>query len=101
MTADPERMTITVKEAAQMLGVDPRTVTSALSTRGGNIPARAVGRRVVIPRASFLAWLSGDTKDAESPHGESRESEVAAIVRTKLIELLGTLGASESPRAPQ
>lgn len=46
-------LTITRKDAAAALGVDPRTVTVGISE--GSIPAIKLGRRVVIPRAKFLA----------------------------------------------
>lgn len=46
-------LTITRKEAAAALGVDPRTVTVGIEN--GTIPAIKLGRRVVIPRAKFLA----------------------------------------------
>ena len=45
-------LTITKKEAAAALGVDPRTLTSGIEA--GNIPAIKLGRRVVIPREKFL-----------------------------------------------
>lgn len=50
---DSNRVTITRDEAAQVLGVNPRTVTTGISE--GNIPAITLGRRVVIPREKFLA----------------------------------------------
>lgn len=45
--------TITRKEAAEVLGVDPRTVTVGIEE--GSIPAIKLGRRKVIPRERFLA----------------------------------------------
>lgn len=45
--------TITRLHAAEVLGVDPRTVTAGIEA--GNIPAIRLGRRVVIPREKFLA----------------------------------------------
>lgn len=47
--------TITRADAAQVLGVDPRTVTEAI--KQGTIPAIKVGRRVLIPRERFLAMF--------------------------------------------
>lgn len=43
---------ITRTEAAEALGVDPRTVTAGIEN--GTIPAVKLGRRVVIPREKFL-----------------------------------------------
>lgn len=50
---DSTEYTITRQEAAVILGVSPRTVSSGIAE--GNIPAIRLGRRVVIPRAKFLA----------------------------------------------
>lgn len=49
-------LTITRKEAAAALGVDPRTVTVGIED--GTIPAIKLGRRRVIPRAKFLALFA-------------------------------------------
>ena len=46
-------LTITRKEAAAVLGVDPRTVTVGIEE--GTIPAIRLGRRVLVPREKFLA----------------------------------------------
>lgn len=51
------RATVTMQEAAQLLGVDARTVSGAV--RQGEIPAIRVGRRVLIPRHRFIAYLDG------------------------------------------
>jgi excisionase family DNA binding protein len=45
-------LVITRTEAAQALGVDPRTVTVGIEA--GTIPSVRLGRRVVIPREKFL-----------------------------------------------
>lgn len=47
-----DSLTITRKEAAAALGVDPRTVTAGIEA--GNIPGIKLGRRVLIPREKFL-----------------------------------------------
>lgn len=49
-------VTITRKEVAAVLGIDPRTVSAGI--REGNIPAIKIGRRVLIPREKFLALFS-------------------------------------------
>lgn len=46
-----------VPEVAELLGLS-RGSTYEL-VREGTIPARRLGRRWVIPKASFAAWLSG------------------------------------------
>ena len=50
---------MTVREVAAFLRLDRKTVYDA-ATRG-ELPARRVGRRVLISRAALVAWLaSGD-----------------------------------------
>ncbi len=45
-------LVITRTEAAQALGVDPRTVTAGVENH--TIPSVRLGRRVVIPREKFF-----------------------------------------------
>lgn len=45
--------TLTLVQAADLLGVDPRTASAA--ARNNEIPAVRIGRRVLIPREAFLA----------------------------------------------
>ena len=52
-------LVITRTEAAQALGVDPRTVTAGIEN--GTIPSVRLGRRVVIPREKFLRLFDRDT----------------------------------------
>lgn len=84
---------ITIKDAASLLGCNPRTVTAALSIHGGDIPARRVGRRVVIPRVQWLAWLDGQVDvDEAAPLGDDPvRLDTTAIVRAKLLQLLAEL----------
>lgn len=51
---------ITRNQAAEILQVDPRTVTEGI--KNGTIPGLKVGKRVVIPREKFLALF--DTEAA-------------------------------------
>jgi excisionase family DNA binding protein len=44
--------TISMKTAAAVLEVDPRTVSAGI--KDGTIPAVRLGRRLVIPREKFL-----------------------------------------------
>jgi excisionase family DNA binding protein len=68
-------MTLTVREAADLLGTDPRTVTGEFSVNGGTIPALRVGRRIVIPRESFMHWLTGrDAVAHTEPEQKARET---------------------------
>ncbi|WP_454151039.1 helix-turn-helix domain-containing protein [Microbacterium lacticum] len=52
-------LVITRQEAAQALGVDPRTITVGIEE--GTIPSVKLGRRVVIPREKFLSLFADDT----------------------------------------
>lgn len=51
-------LVITRQEAAEALGVDPRTIT--VSIEDGTIPSVKLGRRVVIPREKFLRLFDDD-----------------------------------------
>lgn len=83
--------TVTIKEAAELVGVDPRTLNGALTIHGGDIPARRIGRRVVIPREAFLSWFDGSTVERAAPATVVTEDTTVTAVRAKLIELLGAL----------
>lgn len=54
--------TISRTEAAAALGVDPRTVSAGIAA--GNIPAIQLGRRVLIPRAKFIALFEVEAATA-------------------------------------
>lgn len=51
----PSRPTMDVAEAAELLGVSPWLVLQQI--RQGNLPHKRFGRRILIPRARFFAWL--------------------------------------------
>lgn len=55
---DP-RATLPRKEVAELLGVDPRTVSKGIEN--GTIPAIKVGHRVLVLRTPLLAMLTGET----------------------------------------
>lgn len=57
-------LVITRQEAAEALGVDPRTITVGIED--GTIPSVKLGRRVVIPREKFLA-LFADASNEDRP----------------------------------
>lgn len=56
-TSAPAPDVMTVREVATLLRLDRKTVYDA-ATRG-ELPARRVGRRVLISRAALTAWLAG------------------------------------------
>lgn len=64
-----ERMTVTVKEAANLLGVS-RSLAYEL-VAAGTLPSLRLGRRIVVPRAVLLRMLdserSGETTAAPTP----------------------------------
>ncbi len=49
------RVTLTVEEAASLLGLGRSAAYEA--ARRGQIPTRRLGRRVVVPVPALLAWL--------------------------------------------
>jgi excisionase family DNA binding protein len=57
---ESRNLVITRAEAAQALGVDPRTVTAGIEN--GTIPSVKLGRRVIIPREKFLALFATESR---------------------------------------
>lgn len=55
------RPTMDVAEAAVLLGVSPWLVLQQIAK--GNLPHKRFGRRILIPRRVFLAWL----EDVDGP----------------------------------
>lgn len=62
-----ERLTVTVEEAAVMLG-SSRTTAYGCASRN-EIPTVRLGRRVVVPTAALMTMLRID----EQPPGENKE----------------------------
>jgi excisionase family DNA binding protein len=56
------RLTVTVEEAASILGLGRSAAYEA--TRRGEIPSRRLGRRIVIPVPLLLEWLGLSTSTA-------------------------------------
>jgi excisionase family DNA binding protein len=57
----PVRLTLTVEEAAVLLGISRNSAYEAV--RRGEIPSVRIGGRIVIPRRRFLDWLGADDDD--------------------------------------
>ena len=55
---DSSSATISRKDVADVLGIDPRTVTEGI--KQGNIPSLKIGRRVLVPRERFLALFDAN-----------------------------------------
>ncbi len=53
----PERQTLSVEEAATLLGIGRTTAYAAV--RSGTLPSVRIHRRVVVPRAAIERLLSG------------------------------------------
>ena len=66
-----QRLTLTVPEVADLLGVHPLTVRAAI--KRGEIPAVSVGRRVLVPRLRLEQFLSGNgSADRGDPHEDGQ-----------------------------
>jgi excisionase family DNA binding protein len=63
-----ERQTLTVEEAARLLGVGRST--AYLAVRRGDLPVIRIGRRYVVPRLALERLLDGEHTDADNyrPH---------------------------------
>ena len=55
------RTTITVEEAASLLGIGRSAAYEA--ARRGQLPTRRLGRRLVVPVPAFLDWLGSAHAD--------------------------------------
>jgi excisionase family DNA binding protein len=64
ITTGPDRLTLTVEEAAATLGVSRASAYEAV--RRGEIPAIRIGRRVLVPRAALDRLLSAGPEGASS-----------------------------------
>lgn len=52
------QLALSVRDAAELLGVDRRVVTRELTLNGGTLPAKRMGpKRIVISRLELEAWL--------------------------------------------
>lgn len=56
-TVDAKRLTMTIPEAAQKLGIGRNE--GYLAARRGDIPTIRIGKRVLVPIAAFDRFLNG------------------------------------------
>lgn len=63
--AGAERLTLTVPEAGELLGIGRYAAYAAV--RSGELPVIRIGRKLLIPRARLLAMLG----EPEPPSGAS------------------------------
>ena len=61
-----ERLTLTVREAAHQLGVSVSYYYR--EAKHGRLPAKRIGRRLVVPKAALIEFLNADFRNA--PSGE-------------------------------
>ena len=61
MTTNDERLTLTVTEAAELLGISRGTAYECVRT--GEIPSVNFGRRVLVPRRRLLALLDNESNE--------------------------------------
>jgi hypothetical protein len=59
-----ERLTVTIPEAAEILGVDPDAAYRAVKRGEFPVPTIRVGRRIVVPAAPLRAVLGIDSPEA-------------------------------------
>ncbi len=62
-TAGAERLTLTVPEAGELLGIGRAAAYAA--ARSGELPVLRIGRKVLVPRARLLAMLGEPDPSAE------------------------------------
>jgi len=55
---EPNKLAVSVREAAAMLSVSPRSVQNYI--RAKTLPARKIGRRTVIPVRALEVFLRSD-----------------------------------------
>jgi excisionase family DNA binding protein len=77
------RMTITVGEAAEMLGIS-RT-SAYLCARRQEIPTVRLGRRVLVPVARFMAMLEADPAPHESD--DARQGRVVSLRDPRVVQV--------------
>jgi excisionase family DNA binding protein len=59
-TTDNECVTLTVEEAARMLGISRNSAFRAVQR--GQLPSIRIGRRILVPRARLAALIAASTE---------------------------------------
>ena len=57
----PPRLALTRIEAAQAIGVSPRSIDALLADRSSDFPIVRIGSRVVVPVRELADWLGNQT----------------------------------------
>lgn len=63
-----ERLTYTVPETAEVLGISRHTVERLI--RGGHLPAMRIARRVLVAKAALARWLETNSTSQLLQHDE-------------------------------
>lgn len=71
--AGTERLTLTVPEAGELLGIGRAAAYAA--ARSGELPVLRIGRKVLVPRARLLAMLGEPNTDADPGHPDGANKE--------------------------
>jgi excisionase family DNA binding protein len=70
----PEKLAVSVREAAMLLSVSPRTIQNYI--RAKIIPARKIGRRTVIPVRALENFLRTDQPSPAAKSNREAPSDV-------------------------
>jgi excisionase family DNA binding protein len=73
----PERMTVTVEEAAQLLGIGRQSAYQA--ARAGELPTIRLGRRLLVPLHRLHALLGIDPNENEAPIPDASFKKSTAV----------------------
>ena len=76
-----DRLTLTVPEAAERLGVSPRTAYDWTAT--GRLPHVRVGHRVLVPVAALEQWVVDQTRGGEVGKTSSNSPPPLILLRTE------------------
>ena len=68
MPADGERATLTVSEAAKILGISRNSAYQGILT--GEIPHIKIGRRVLVPKIALMKFLESADESNRSTKGQ-------------------------------
>ena len=65
MAEDSTRLLLSIRDAAEVLGVSTRTVWTLAHHRG--LPHVRVGRRILFPVEGLRHWVASHTRSTEGP----------------------------------
>jgi excisionase family DNA binding protein len=91
-----ERLTLSVPEAARLLGVSRMSAYSAV--REGTIPSIRIGRRVLVPRAALDRLLDGAGSTVTQGTAEPQQRQDVQRPANALLEAKITTGQPKPVR---